>query len=102
LHRARDGHTQATWRKYLKLAQGYTAHELRRVCASLLIAPGASDVQMAHRMGHSKTETTKNIDGHLFAQDRSIILTAINQAVTRLYAYENNEPNADGDADAVA
>jgi hypothetical protein len=52
--------------------------------------------------GHSKTETTKNIDGHLFAQDRSIILTAINQAVTRLYAYENNEPNADGDADAVA
>jgi integrase len=44
----------ATWRKYLKLAQGltaahqdgivsYTAHELRHVCASLLIASGASD-----------------------------------------------------------
>ena len=39
------------WRRYRKLAQGYTAahpdgnvsytaHELRHVCASLLIAPG--------------------------------------------------------------
>ena len=67
----------ATWRKYLKFAQGYTAahpdgivsytaHELRHVCASLLIASGASDVQVAHQMGHSKIETTKNIYGHLF------------------------------------
>jgi hypothetical protein len=48
-----------TWRKYLKLAQGYTAahhdgivsytaHELRYVCASLLIASGATDMQVAH------------------------------------------------------
>lgn len=45
----------AMWRRYLKLAHGYTAahpdgiisytaHELRHVCASLLIASGASDV----------------------------------------------------------
>jgi len=52
----------ATWRKYLRFAQGYTAaaldgivsytaHELRHVCASLLIASGASDIQVAHQMG---------------------------------------------------
>jgi integrase len=99
----------ATWRKYLKLAHGYTAahpdgivnytaHELRHVCASLLIASGASDVQVAHQMGHSKIETTKNIYGHLFAQDRATILDAMNQAVTRLFAYEDQEPGADAAA----
>jgi integrase len=92
----------ATWRRYLKLAQGYTAahedgivsytaHELRHVCASLLIASGASDMQVAHQMGHSKVETTKNIYGHLFAQDRTSVLDAMNQAVSRLYAYEKPE-----------
>jgi hypothetical protein len=35
--------------------------------------------------GHSKIETTKNIYGHLFAQDRASILKAMNRAVTRLY-----------------
>ncbi len=103
----------ATWRKYLKLAQGYTAahpdgivgytaHELRHVCASLLIASGATDIQVAHQMGHSKVETTKNIYGHLFAQDRASILDAMNQAVSRLYAYEAQEPRAGGDEDAAA
>ena len=99
----------ATWRKYLKLAQGYTAahpdgivsytaHELRHVCASLLIASGASDMQVAHQMGHSRIETTKNIYGHLFAQDRASILEALNQAVSRLYAYENPENGSAGTA----
>lgn len=66
----------ATWRKYLKLAHGYTAahpdgmisytaHELRHVCASLLIASGATDMQVTHQMGHSRVETTKNIYGHV-------------------------------------
>jgi integrase len=78
----------ATWRRYLKLAHGYTAahadgivsytaHELRHVCASLLIASGATDMQVAHQMGHSKIETTKNIYGHLFAQDGTAILDAM-------------------------
>ncbi len=89
----------AMWRRYLALAHGYTAshpdgmvrytaHELRHVCASLLIASGASDVQVANQMGHRKIETTKNIYGHLFAQDRKLILEAINQAVSRLYVEE--------------
>ena len=92
----------AMWRRYLALAHGYTAshqdgmvkytaHELRHVCASLLIASGASDVQVANQMGHRKIETTKNIYGHLFAQDRKLILKAINQAVSRLYVEEGAE-----------
>ena len=89
----------STWHKYLMFARGftaahddgvvtYTAHELRHVCASLMIASGATDVQVANQMGHSKIETTKNIYGHLFAQDLAFILEAINQAVSRLHAQE--------------
>jgi integrase len=95
----------AMWRRYLKLAHGYTAahkdgmvkytaHELRHVCASLLIASGASDMQVAYQMGHSKVETTKNIYGHLFAQDRAFILKAMNQAVSRLYVQEETGEEA--------
>ena len=40
-------------------------------------------------MGHSKIETTKNVYGHLFAQDRTTILAAMNQAVSCLHAYED-------------
>ena len=90
----------AMWRRYLALAHGYTAshkdgpvkytaHELRHVCASLLIASGATDMQVTNQMGHSKIETTKNIYGHLFAQDRAQILRAMNAAVSRLYVHED-------------
>jgi site-specific recombinase XerD len=72
------------------------------VCASLLIASGASDMQVAHQMGHSKIETTKNIYGHLFAQDRTAILDAMNQTVSRLHAYESHEPKAAGGGHAAA
>ena len=96
----------ATWRKSLALAHGYTAahpdgmvnytaHELRHVCASLLIASRASEMQVAHQMGHSKIETTKNIYGHLFAQDRALILDAMNQAVSRLYVYESADSSGE-------
>lgn len=62
----------AMWRRYPKLAHGctaahpdsivkYTAHELRHVCASLLIASGATDMRVANQMNHSKIETTKKI-----------------------------------------
>ena len=59
-------------------------------------------MQVAHQMGHSKIETTKNIYGHLFAQDRTLILDAMNQAVSRLYAYENEEPEEGDGSGAVA
>jgi integrase len=90
----------AMWRRYLKLAQGLhrcpppmgSSATPRTSCgtsAPRSFASGASDVQVAHQMGHSKIETTKNIYGHLFAQDRVLILDAMNQAVSRLYAYED-------------
>ena len=52
----------ATWRKYLSFAHGFTAahkdgpityttHELRHVCASLMIASGATDMHVANQMG---------------------------------------------------
>ena len=72
-----------------------TAHELRHVCASLLIASGASDMQVTTQMGHSRIETTKNIYGHLFAQDRAEILRAMNAAVSRLYVQEEGGPESE-------
>jgi hypothetical protein len=45
-------------------------------------------------MGHSRIETTKNIYGHLFAQDRAFILKAINQAVSRLHVHETTDEDA--------
>jgi hypothetical protein len=36
----------------------------------------------------------EHIYGHLFAQDRASVLEAMNQAVSRLYAYEIQDPNA--------
>ena len=72
----------------------YIAHELRHVCASLLIVSGATDMQVTRQMGHSKIETTKNIYGHLFAQDRAFSLQAINQAVSRLYVQDDTEDQA--------
>lgn len=86
----------SVWRRYLTKAQAYTAahpdgqvtytaQDLRHLCASILIASGASDMQICNQMGHSKVETTKNIYGHLFTQDRTELLKRLNSAVTRLY-----------------
>jgi len=53
-------------------------------------------------MGHGRIETTKNIYGHLFAQDRAAILDAMNQAASRPRVYESQERNAAGDGHAAA
>ncbi len=37
-----------------------------------------------------------NIYGHLFAQDRAAVLDAMNEAVSRLYAYEAPEAGDEG------
>lgn len=97
------------WRRYLTMDKGYTAnhkdgmvtytaHELRHVCASLMIASGATDMQVTNQMGHRKVETTKNIYGHLFDQDRAAILDALNQAVTRLYVVEESDGGSENEA----
>ena len=51
-------------------------------------------MQVTNQMGHSKIETTKNIYGHLFAQDRAFILKAMNQAVSRLYVQDDTDEQA--------
>ena|SRR5262249_31937423 len=53
------------------------------------IASGASGTRLAHQVGYSRIETTKNIYGHLFSQARAFVLEAMNLAVRRLYAYED-------------
>jgi hypothetical protein len=59
------------WRRYLKLAYGYTA---------------------AHKDGIVKY--TAHELRHLFAQDRASILKAMNQAVSRLYLQEDTDEEA--------
>jgi hypothetical protein len=53
-------------------------------------------------MGHAKIETTKNIYGHLFAADRAAILEAMNQAISRLYAYEEDPGESGGGGETAA
>lgn len=92
----------SVWSRYLRMARAYTAahpdgavtytaHDLRHVCASLLIASGASDMEICAQMGHSKVEITKNIYGHMFTQDRTELLKRLNSAVTRLYVTETEQ-----------
>ena len=51
-------------------------------------------MQVTNQMGHSKIETTKNIYGHLFAQDRAFLLQAMNQAVSRPYVQDDTSEQA--------
>ena len=55
----------------------------------LSLTPSAETI-----IGHSRIETTKNIYGHLFAQDRAFILKAINQPVSRLHVHGDNDEDA--------
>lgn len=41
-------------------------HGLRHTCASLLIADGATSVDLSKRLGHSNVSTTQNIYSHSF------------------------------------
>jgi hypothetical protein len=59
-------------------------------------------MQVAHQMGHSKIETTENFYGHLWAPDRTSILDAMNQAVSRLRVCERQESTIVGGGHAAA
>ncbi len=77
------------WRRHLKLAQAtsgvpYTAHELRHVCASLLIAAGASIETVRQQMGHSTTEVTQVVYRHLWKRDRTADAAALSALVAAL------------------
>jgi len=87
----------AWWRMNLKEARevsgvDYTAHELRHVCASLLIASGADIEVVRQQMGHSTVAVTQNVYRHALKLDRSRLATRISEAVTDLYAEETHSP----------
>jgi hypothetical protein len=68
---------------------------------AIVLASGASDVQVAHQMGHSKIETTKNI--YAICSPRTAPSSwAHEPAVSRLYAYENQQPGEGEGENAVA
>ena len=58
-------------RKLLKAAslKTRTPHEMRHTCASLLIADGASIVQVAGQLRHSDPSITLRVYAHLFPRD---------------------------------
>jgi len=61
--------TMSTWfPKFLKRHQlpHMNFHGLRHTCASLLIAEGATPVDLSKRLGHSTSSTTLNIYSHSF------------------------------------
>lgn len=88
----------STWRRKLKEARAllekrgtpvtYTAHELRHVCASLLIASGAQAEEVAAQMGHATEAFTKRVYGHLWPTDMSALADRVSATVARLSAAE--------------
>lgn len=64
------------WRKRLAEARAisgvdYAAHDLRHVCASMMIAAGASAEQVREQLGHSTTHVTERVYRHLWKRDRT-------------------------------
>ena len=67
---------------------------LRLAAALDLFKPGLGDVAMVLAFTGLRWEEA--------AQDRALILDAMNQAVSRLYAYENQQPGEAAGQNAVA
>lgn len=66
----------AHWRKTLATASAecgvvYSAHDLRHVCASMMIASGATAEQVREQLGHSTTHVTERVYRHLWKRDRT-------------------------------
>lgn len=84
------------WRKQLKRARDnsevpYTAHELRHVAASLLIAGGASPTVVRDQMGHTRTSVTETVYRHAWAMDRRRLAAELTAAVTTVEVEELND-----------
>ena len=58
-----------------------------------MIASGATVMQVANQVGQQDRDDQEHLR-HLFAQDRALILKAINHAVSRLYVRENTDEDA--------
>lgn len=80
--------------------EGRAAEEGRTTEAIPLLEKNLADYERVLSTDHSGTR--RSCLDSLFAQDRALILAAMNQAVSRLYACENQEPGEGEGADAVA
>lgn len=81
------------WRDNLQEARdssgvNYTAHELRHVCASLLIASGADIETVRQQMGHSTVGVTQRVYRHALKLDQTRLAKKLSAGVTDLYADE--------------
>lgn len=77
------------WRRWLKKAKEesnvtYTAHDLRHVAISMLIAAGADIETVRIQAGHSTTEVTQTVYRHLWKRDRTADAAALSEMVRRL------------------
>jgi integrase len=74
------------WKRLLEWSgvSGYTFHSLRHHYASLLIQQDFSPKEIQQAMGHADIQTTFNIYGHLFPEDRSIRKSKIEKIALNL------------------
>jgi integrase len=64
------------------LSPGLTSHALRHTYASLCVAAGIPPLQLSRFMGHAKVTTTLAIYTHLFADDHTETMAAL-EAMSR-------------------
>lgn len=74
------------WKRLLECSgvSGYTFHSLRHHYASLLIRQDFSPKEIQQAMGHADIQTTFNIYGHLFPEDRKIRKSKIEMIATNV------------------
>ena len=93
------------WRRKLAAAQAasgvpYRAHDLRHVCASILIAtPGVTKDEIRVQMGHDSISTTERVYRHQFRVDRSEMARRISAGISTMEAAENATAELGEDAD---
>ena len=56
-------------------------HSLRHTTASLLISQGTSVVTVSKILGHSSTQITLDVYGHLYADDAALYLDRLGDSV---------------------
>lgn len=91
----------SVWRRKLKAAQKllaergtpvqYTAHDLRHVCASLLIAAGATPDEVRNQMGHASEAFTRRVYGHLWPTDLTDLARKLDRKIASLTEAEADQ-----------
>jgi hypothetical protein len=73
---------RAARRKGVGLPEDFRFHDLRHICASLLIVAGLDVKTVQHRLRHGSATTTLNTHGHLWP-DRDDATRSVVRAVLR-------------------